>query len=112
MWFWRGRTVACVILRRADQPETTMTQARTHIENKALVLDLVEWVAVAPRPYSEVMDAWRTSCPRLPIWEDATDLGFIVRTSGNGAGPLVEATAAGREFLRAERGTRTGASAR
>jgi hypothetical protein len=73
------------------------------IENKALVLDLVEWIAEKPRAYAEAMDAWRTSCPRLPIWEDATDLGFIVRTSGNGAGPLVEVTPAGREFLRAER---------
>ncbi len=49
------------------------------IENRALVLDLVEWVAGEPRPYAEVMDAWRTSCPRLPIWEDALDLGFVAR---------------------------------
>jgi hypothetical protein len=73
------------------------------VENKALVLDLVEWIAEKPRAYAEAMDAWRTSCPRLPIWEDATDLGFIVRTLGNGAGPLVEVTAAGLEFLRTER---------
>jgi hypothetical protein len=76
------------------------------IENKALVLDLVEWIAEKPRPYAEAMDAWRTSCPRLPIWEDATDLGFIVRTAGNGAGPCVDVTDAGREFLRSERGGR------
>jgi hypothetical protein len=76
------------------------------VENKALVLDLVEWIAEKPRAYAEAMDAWRTSCPRLPIWEDATDLGFIVRTLGNGAGPLVEVTRAGRDFLQAERGTR------
>jgi hypothetical protein len=73
------------------------------IENKALVLDLVEWIAEKPRAYAEAMDAWRTSCPRLPIWEDATDLGFIVRTPGNGAGAMVEATDAGRAFLLAER---------
>ena len=35
-----------------------------------LVLDLVEWVAKEPRTYAEVMDAWRTSCPRLTVWED------------------------------------------
>jgi len=72
------------------------------IENKALVLDLVEWIAREPRPYAQVMDAWRTSCPRLPIWEDAVDLGFVVRTR-NGAGPFVEVTSAGRAFLRSER---------
>mgnify|MGYP002382501856 CR=1 FL=1 len=27
--------------------------------------DLVEWIAKEPRPYADVMDAWRTSCPRL-----------------------------------------------
>ena len=36
-----------------------------------LILDLVEWVAREPRPYADVMEAWRTSCPRLSIWEDA-----------------------------------------
>ena len=33
-----------------------------------LILDLLEWVAARPRTYTEVMDAWRTSCPRLTIW--------------------------------------------
>ena len=44
-----------------------------------LVLDLVEWIARAPRPYAEVMEAWRTSCPRLPVWEEANERGFIER---------------------------------
>ena len=74
------------------------------IENKALVLDLIEWVAASPRTYSEVMDAWRTSCPRLPIWEDAVDHGFVARRAGDGRGPMVEVTTAGRAFLRTERG--------
>ena len=74
------------------------------LENKALVLDLIEWVAARPRPYADVMAAWRTSCPRLPIWEDAVDHGFVARTAGDGRGPLVEATAAGLAFLRAHRG--------
>ena len=39
----------------------------------SLVLDLVEWIAREPRPYSEVIATWRTSCPRLTIWEDAVD---------------------------------------
>jgi hypothetical protein len=75
------------------------------LENKALVLDMLEWIAAKPRAYSEVMDAWRTSCPRLPIWEDAVDYGLVARTSGNGSGPMVEVTDAGRKFLRGERGS-------
>jgi DNA-binding PadR family transcriptional regulator len=74
------------------------------MENKALVLDLLEWVAKQPRPYDEFMDAWRTSCPRLPIWEDAVDHGLIVRVREDGAGEVVRVTEAGREFLREERG--------
>ncbi len=73
------------------------------VDNKALVLDLVEWIAARPRPYAEVMDAWRTSCPRLPIWEDAIDLGFVVRAYRDGDGAMVDVTPAGRAFLRAER---------
>jgi len=34
------------------------------IEN--LLLDLIEWMDTKPRPYGEVLDAWRISCPRLP----------------------------------------------
>lgn len=39
------------------------------VEN--LILDLLEWVGRKERTYQETMDAWRTSCPRLPVWEDA-----------------------------------------
>jgi hypothetical protein len=70
------------------------------IDNKALVLDLVEWVAKAPRPYSMVMEAWRTSCPRLTIWEDAVDNGLVVSRDDPEQGKLVTATEAGRALLR------------
>ncbi|MEX0751054.1 MAG: hypothetical protein WD359_09630 [Dehalococcoidia bacterium] len=73
------------------------------VANKALVLDLIEWIAVGPRPYAEVMDAWRTSCPKLPVWEDAVDLGYVVLRRADGSGPVVDVTAAGRAFLRSER---------
>lgn len=63
-----------------------------------LVLDLVEWVARKPRAYAEVMEAWRTSCPRLPVWEDAVDRQLVAREYRNGES-LVVVTAAGREFL-------------
>jgi hypothetical protein len=44
---------------------------------EALVLQLLAWVAVRPRLYGETLDAWRTSCPRLPAWEDALDARLI-----------------------------------
>jgi hypothetical protein len=78
-------------------------QTATDINNKALILDLIEWVSVEPRPYAEVMEAWRTSCPRLPIWEDANDLGLIRCEVESGRGTIVRATPAGEAFLRAER---------
>jgi len=65
---------------------------------EALILDLVEWVAARPRPYAEVMAAWRTSCPRLTVWEDALDRGLVSRTRQDGA-ETVAATAAGRAAL-------------
>jgi hypothetical protein len=65
-----------------------------------LVLDLVEWVAKEPRPYADVIDAWRTSCPRLTVWEEAVDRGFLVRESTNGRGTIVVVTTLGHGFLR------------
>ena len=64
----------------------------------ALVLDFVEWVAASPRAYSDVMDAWKTSCPRLTIWEDAIDQGLVQRCRVDGE-LSIEATAAGRDLL-------------
>jgi DNA-binding PadR family transcriptional regulator len=70
----------------------------------ALILDLLEWVGPHSRPYAEVMEAWRTSCPRLPVWEDANDRGFIERDREPGSGDLiVSVSAAGAEFLRRRR---------
>ena len=73
----------------------------THVtaETDALILDFVEWVAAEPRPYTEVMEAWRTSCPRLTIWEDAVDRGLVVREHRNGVGAVVKATPLGLSRL-------------
>jgi hypothetical protein len=70
----------------------------------ALVLDLLEWVGRTPRPYAEVLEAWRTSCPRLPIWEDANDRGLLVRHYEPGVGDVISVSAAGSQHLRACRG--------
>jgi len=66
-----------------------------------LVRDLVEWVAKRPRTYAEVIEAWRTSCPRLTVWEDALDRGFVERRSMSGEGAQVVPTKAGLQFLEA-----------
>jgi D-3-phosphoglycerate dehydrogenase len=68
-----------------------------------LILDLFEWIGPGERPYLEAMDAWRTSCPRLPVWEDATDLGFIERHHEWGRGGHVSVSATGAEQLRKHR---------
>jgi D-3-phosphoglycerate dehydrogenase len=65
----------------------------------SLVLDLLEWVGPGARPYDEVMDAWRTSCPRLPVWEEANDRGFLDRRHVAGAGRFVAVSTAGSRFV-------------
>jgi hypothetical protein len=65
----------------------------------SLVLDLVEWVAKErQRPYEDVMDAWRTSCPRYPVWEDATDRGLVATERVDGCW-VVKVTSAGLDLL-------------
>jgi hypothetical protein len=64
-----------------------------------LVLDLVEWIARQPRLYSEVIETWRTSCPRLTIWEDAVDRGYVARAP-TVEGLRVAITEGGEKFLR------------
>ncbi len=69
----------------------------------ALILDLLEWIGPEPKPYPEVIDAWRTSCPRLPVWEEANERGFIDRRHRDGAGTFVALTGRGAAFLAAQR---------
>ena len=64
----------------------------------ALILDLLDWLMVRDRTYEEVMDAWRTSCPRLPVWEDANDRGLITREEVNG-NSVVRVSSAGLALL-------------
>lgn len=61
---------------------------------ESLVVDLLNSLQAGPRRYDAVMDAWRTSCPRLPVWEDAVDLGLVRRD-----GHDVLLTDAGRQWL-------------
>ena len=72
----------------------------TVVEN--LILDLLEWLTKRDRTYEETMDAWRTSCPKLTVWEDANDCGLITLDAMNGRN-VVRLTPAGLAFLRRRR---------
>jgi hypothetical protein len=64
----------------------------------ALLCDMLAWLARDARPYSEVMEAWRTSCPRLPVWEDAIERRLVEHARIRGIA-FVRITPAGRAFL-------------
>jgi hypothetical protein len=76
--------------------EARMTKTPMAGPSDPLVLDLVEWIAREPRLYSEVIENWRTSCPRLTIWEDAVDHGYVARETG----ARVAITPEGQKLLR------------
>ena len=59
-----------------------------------LVADLLLSLRDGARPYAEIIEAWRTSCPKLPVWEDAVDAGFVDRNHD-----MVSLTDAGKEWL-------------
>jgi hypothetical protein len=70
----------------------------------ALILDLLEWIGPHARPYREVLDAWRTSCPRLTVWEDAHERGFIDHHHTPGFEATVAVSLRGKKFLAERRG--------
>ena len=69
----------------------------------ALVVDLLEWIGPRPRPYAEVIEVWRTSCPRLPVWEEANGRGFLDHSHEPGREAHVSVSPLGRDFLEARR---------
>jgi hypothetical protein len=71
--------------------------------NDTLVLDLLEWIGPGGRPYADALEAWRTSCPRLTIWEDAHELGYLARRRDPARGTVVSVTGSGADHLRAHR---------
>ena len=70
------------------------------VEN--LILDLLEWVWRKEHTYEETMDAWRTSCPRLPVWEDATERRLVETITANGR-QITRVTPAGLALLKDKR---------
>src|SRR5262245_33246405 len=86
------------ILSRVRWENTRAGGAMSDFVVQSLILDLLEWVAKQDRSYDDTMDAWRTSCPKLPVWEDATDRGLIERDAN-----MIRLTPAGRAFLKEHR---------
>src|SRR5215831_8666053 len=70
---------------------------------EALILDLLEWIGPDSRPYSQVIEAWRTSCPRLPIWEETNCRGFLNHEQQAGVGAFISVSPVGLAFLRERR---------
>ena len=69
---------------------------------ESLILDLLEWITKEERTYEQVADAWRTSCPKLPVWEDATDRGLVTTEVINGR-CIVQVTTSGKALLQERR---------
>ena len=70
-----------------------------------IMIQFLTWVADRPRNYAETMDAWRTSCPRLSVWEDAV-IADLVRMEGE-SGRAVKLTERGAAVLRQARNQET-----
>ncbi len=60
----------------------------------APTVQLLVWIAERSRSYAETIEVWKTSCPRLAVWEDALADDLIRIDRG-----CVLLTAAGRELL-------------
>jgi hypothetical protein len=68
-----------------------------------LILDLLEWIGPRARPYAEVLEAWRTSCPRLPVWEEANKRGLVDHIHEQGQPALAAVSSLGRSWLASQR---------
>lgn len=71
----------------------------------SLILDLLEWLATRERSYQEVMEAWRTSCPNLPVWEEANERGLIERDEAGGRS-VIRVSSSGHELVAQSRTSR------
>ena len=47
------------------------------MEISASTLELLAWVTSRPRTYEDVVEAWRSNCPRHAVWDDAVTAGLV-----------------------------------
>jgi hypothetical protein len=77
---------------------------------ESLMLYLLEWLASGERSYDEVMDAWRTSCPRFPVWENANERKLVAKEHVDGRN-VVRLTPSGLALLAQRDAIRDGRAA-
>jgi hypothetical protein len=65
----------------------------------ALTAQMLEWIATGRHTYNEVLETWKTSCPRLSVWEDACIEGLVDCTAVRGGAVFV--TDKGKRFMEA-----------
>lgn len=65
-----------------------------------LTLELLTWISSRQRTYAETMEAWRSNCPRHPVWDDALNDGLVqVVDGGTAKQPTVILTQRGKALL-------------
>jgi hypothetical protein len=84
-----------------DQRQLELVRAAAEGEPVSAPLrEFLAWVARCARSYDEAMEAWRSSCPRFTVWEDALAAGFVHVDEAHGrAGSQVRLTSRGRAAL-------------
>jgi hypothetical protein len=92
--------VAQIVPRWAVRPKKVGFERMSDILTP-LILDFLAWLEATPRSYAEVMDVWRTSCPRLTIWEDAVDADLVAHLRAPGEPATIGVTDKGRKMLEA-----------
>ncbi|MBB1629801.1 hypothetical protein [Cupriavidus sp. UME77] len=86
-----------------DSDKEANLPASSHLGS---LLAFLAWLDAMPRTFADTMEAWRTSCPRLSAWEDATTAGLVDMASRPGvprAQAIVALTAKGRAALQQAR---------
>jgi hypothetical protein len=52
-------------------------------DSPLLMKELLTWIAERPRSFDETREAWKTSCPRQSVWEDAQIEGLVRLLDGH-----------------------------
>jgi len=47
------------------------------MEITASTLELLTWVTARARTYEDVVEAWKSNCPRHAVWDDAVTAGLV-----------------------------------
>src|ERR1700674_4977960 len=88
-----GRDAQAPGMLDAMTTETTET-------TEALTLQFLAFVAGVERTYGETMEAWRSTCPRMSIWEDAVRDGLVrIENGGTMKSSRIVLTARGKARL-------------